>query len=180
MRKNPQSSPQEQARCSPLEQREQLVRAGDVRGLLEIIRQTPAELLDLRAAFDQLRRAIDVASRDPRQFADDIFRTMASFAAFVMLRMQLLAEQSLEQTNGRGNRLGNDLVEVLLPQLQQLQSHWATLAQAQASTARTWSLAGRRPQGGDGEPPADSSPKPQDPPTSPARKSHNRLNGHSN
>jgi hypothetical protein len=161
---------------SPLDQREQLVRAGDVCGLLEIIRQTPSELLDLRVAFDQLRRAIDVASRDPRQFADEIFRTTASFATFVMAREQLLVEQWLAHTDGRGGR-ANDLVTEILPQLQQLQTHWATLVQAWASTARMWALAGRRPQGGDGEPPDGPSPKPQAPPDSPARKPRNRLPG---
>jgi hypothetical protein len=165
----------------PYQQREQLVAAGDVRALLEMIRQTPSDLLDLREAFDQLRRAIDIASRDPGQFANDLFRTATSFAAVVMLRIQLLCEQSLEQTartvDGRGGRLANELVEVLLPQLERLQTHWATLAQAWASTLRMWDLAGRRSKGGDGRPPADPSSTYQPPPTSPGRKPRSGLNG---
>jgi hypothetical protein len=179
----PGSGAGDEEEVPPYQQRERLVTAGDVRGLLEMIRETPSNLLDLRAAFDQLRRAIDVASRDPRQFADDLFRTTASFAALVMLRVQLLCEQSLAQTartmDSHGGRLGNELVDMLLPQLQRLQSHWATLAQAWASTARMWALAGRRPQGGGGEPPADSSPRDRVPPNSPRRKPPNRLNGQS-
>jgi hypothetical protein len=167
----------------PYQQREQLVAAGDVRALLEVIRQTPTDLLELREAFDQLRRAIDIASGDPRQFADDLFRTATSFAAVVMLRMQLLCEQSLEQTartvDGRGGRLANDLIEVLLPQLQQLQIHWATLAQGWASTVRMWALAERRSKGGDGEPPTGSFPKDRKPPTSPTRKLRDQFNGQS-
>jgi hypothetical protein len=182
MRKNLDSAVVEDG-VPPYEQRERLVEAGDVRGLLEIIRQTPSDLLDLRETFDQLRRAIEAASRDPRQFAHDLFRTTISFTALVMLRMQFVCEQSLAQTgrtmDSRGARLGNELVDVLLPQLQQLQIHWATLAQGWASTVRMWALAGRRSKGGDGEPPTGSFPKDRKPPTSPTRKLRDQFNGQS-
>jgi hypothetical protein len=143
---------------SPAELREELASAGDVAGLLALIQQSPSWMLELGPAFEQLRRAIDVASRsDPAGFSTEVFRVATSFSTYAMLRLQFLCERSLEQDFARGGdgRLSNEFTS-LNPQLQQLQTHLAGLLQGWASTARQWQLVQRRATEA-GPPPAESS-----------------------
>jgi hypothetical protein len=127
--------------------RETLAAAGDVAGLLALIQQSPSWMLELGPAFDQIRRAIDVASRrDPAGFSAEVFRVATSFSTYAMLRLQFLCDRSLEQSPARGDdgRLSHEFTSELNPQLQQLQTHVAGLFQAWASTARQWQLVQRR------------------------------------
>src|SRR5438552_4112607 len=96
MARNPPIVPDNPDELSPYEQREQLVQAGHVRGLLEVIQQTRAAFLNLKEAFGQVQRAIDVASRgDPYAFTQLLFQVMTSFAAYVRMRLQYLCTSEL-------------------------------------------------------------------------------------
>jgi hypothetical protein len=104
-------------------------------------------MVELGQAFEQLRHAIDVASRsDPARFSAEVFRVATGFATYAMLRLQFLCERSLEQdfTRGGDGRLSSEFMSALNPQLQQMQTHVAGLFQAWASTARQWQLVQRR------------------------------------
>src|SRR5262245_23929790 len=148
----PQPRPRKAAKApprppSPREQGEALARAGDLRGLFGLILDTPACLIDLPAAFGQLRRALDVASRqEPVAFCDELFRALLSFAGYASLRLQYLCLRG----PGPGEERTGDPLALLL----QAQGHAAQMMQAWAATKRLWDLAscggrsgsGRRPR----------------------------------
>ena len=58
----PSGRPRKQVPLSPRELREGLVQAGDVGGRFDWIAQSAWDLIDVKEGFDQLRRAVDVAS----------------------------------------------------------------------------------------------------------------------
>jgi hypothetical protein len=141
-----------QGELSPIEKREQLARAGDVRGLFQLIAGSGPGLLDIKSAYSLLYQALDVASsRDPADFAGEIFQQMVSFSSYVLLRVQLQCKQSLEQHDyrcgGQGQQLPTDLVETELPQLHEIQAQVSEVLHAQASTARLWQMARKGPPG---------------------------------
>ncbi len=133
---------------SPYDQREKLALAGDVHGLFEQICRVPWTTLDAHTAFQQLRKAIDVASRrDPADFGDELFREMLAFSTFAMLRVQYLLVTALEQFDLSGQCRPSTIPREVLdlhPHLIALQTHVAQLAHARASVARLWGLCRRR------------------------------------
>jgi hypothetical protein len=146
------NTPNGRSEPSPLEKREQLARAGDVRGLFQVIAHSGPGLLDMRSAYSLLYQALDVASsRDPAGFAGDIFQQMVAFSSYVLLRVQLQCKQTLEQydyrSGGQVHQLPSDLLEYDLPQLHEIQAQVSEVLHAQASTARLWQLARKGPCG---------------------------------
>src|SRR6266566_663202 len=90
--------PRKQAPPSPRELREGLVQAGDVGGLFDWITLSAWDLIDVKEGFDQLRRAVDVASRrDPAGFTSDVFRDMTGFSVYLVKRVQYLILRGLER-----------------------------------------------------------------------------------
>jgi len=148
---------------SPYEARERMAREGDVSGLLDQMARTPKGLLDPRDLYEQVRRALDVSSRrDPDAFAQEVFRSMASFSAYTILRAQGACAEELaredDRTRMHGMPLKVEVLEELLPSLHRLQTHLTTLLQNWASTARLWELARRhRTEGASEDKPAAKS-----------------------
>jgi hypothetical protein len=127
---------------SPLEEREQMARAGDVRGLFELITRSPAGTFNLSSAFDQLRRALAVAGTgDPAKFADRLYEYMGCFCGYVMLRAQFHCLRTLENCDWQTRQMPSELTNHLLPQLHSIQTQLVEIQQARASTARLWQLA---------------------------------------
>ncbi|HYV37598.1 MAG TPA: hypothetical protein VE988_17970 [Gemmataceae bacterium] len=130
------------------QQREWCVQAGDVQGLLDAIIKTPPGLLNVREAFEQLKRAIIVASdQEPATCADMLFRNMICFVTDVYCRFQFLCARELSRAADGADKRGmltDDFLVHLWPQTERLQTHLATLLQSWAATNRQWDLAGRR------------------------------------
>jgi hypothetical protein len=127
------------------DRREQMASEGDVRGLFDLITQTPWSLHDLHAAYGQLLRALDIASqKDPAGSSDLVFQIMVSFTAYLVMRGQLSCIRSMEQNDreiaARPQALVPPLDQQLLDQLVTMQEHLAKLQFARATTARMWKL----------------------------------------
>ncbi len=130
------------------EQRELLVQAGDVQELFEMISSESPSFVDLRTAFGQIRRALEQASRgNPCTFTNDSFRSMTTFVRFVLLRLELLCRRELQINDPTGSnqngRISEEFQTNLLPLVERMQSHLATLLQLWASTTKLWQMAAR-------------------------------------
>jgi hypothetical protein len=147
--------------------REQMAEEGDICGLMVDIEHAPGGTVEWNKRFQQLRRAIEVASRkEPRAFADEVFRNMITFAMYANVRLSLVCQTMISTRDTSAHSpasLPGDLTSDTLPQLIQLQGHLAQLMHSWASTQRQLDLVSSRQRGVRSQKRAKARKKPTEP-----------------